>query len=107
MIRAKVIGATGYGGVGIVELLLQHPDVEITCLAAKADVGKRLSEVYPHLLGHCDMPIVDADSDESRGAAPASGRAKARGPRKPAPALRNAVLRKSLRWIMVRTLCGR
>jgi N-acetyl-gamma-glutamyl-phosphate reductase len=64
MIRAKVIGATGYGGLGIIELLLQHPEAEIVCLAAKASVGHPISEVYPHLDGHCDLDVIDADGSD-------------------------------------------
>ena len=29
MIQAKIIGAGGYGGVGITELLLKHPKIDI------------------------------------------------------------------------------
>lgn len=61
MIRAKVIGASGYGGVGIVELLVRHPDVSIVALAAAENAGTRLSELYPHLEGYCDLPIVTPD----------------------------------------------
>ena len=59
MITAKVIGAGGYGGVGIVELLLQHPEVKLQTLVAKADVGMPMSTLYPHLKGFCDLPILD------------------------------------------------
>lgn len=62
MIRAKVVGAGGYGGVGITELLLRHPDAEIACLVDVQDVGKPISALYPHLAGFCDMEIVAADS---------------------------------------------
>jgi N-acetyl-gamma-glutamyl-phosphate reductase len=58
VIRVKVIGAGGYGGVGIVELLSAHPQAEIACLVDTADVGTPLSRLYPHLAGFCDMPIV-------------------------------------------------
>ncbi len=61
MIKAKVIGAGGYGGVGITELLLKHPEVEISCLVAKTDVGMKINELYPHLEGFCDMPILPPD----------------------------------------------
>ncbi len=61
MIKAKVIGAGGYGGVGIVELLCAHPEVEITALVAQADVGMPMSELYPHLAGFCDVPILPPD----------------------------------------------
>lgn len=59
MIRAKVIGAGGYGGVGIVELLASHPGAEIACLVDVTDVGAPLSKLYPHLTGFCDITIVD------------------------------------------------
>ncbi|MBR4652723.1 MAG: N-acetyl-gamma-glutamyl-phosphate reductase [Kiritimatiellae bacterium] len=60
-IKVKVVGATGYGGLGIIELLLRHPQVEIGALVAREAVGQRMSEVYPHLAGFCDMPILAAD----------------------------------------------
>lgn len=58
MIRAKVIGAGGYGGVGITELLLRHPEAQLVCLVAKNDVGMKMSDLYPHLQGYCDLPIL-------------------------------------------------
>jgi N-acetyl-gamma-glutamyl-phosphate reductase len=61
MIRAKIIGAGGYGGVGIAELLSQHPSAEVACLVDMADVGAPISRLYPHLAGICDLPIVAPD----------------------------------------------
>lgn len=69
MIRVKVIGATGYGGVGITELLLQHPEAELVALVAREDVGLPISKVYPHLEGFCDLPVLAAD--DPRANAPA------------------------------------
>lgn len=60
-IRAKVIGAGGYGGVGITELLTSHPSASIACLVDVQDTGKRISDLYPHLTGFCDMPIIAPD----------------------------------------------
>ena len=62
MIKAKIIGAGGYGGVGIIELLLSHPEVEISALVAKNDVGMPISTLYPHLAGHCDKPVLSPDA---------------------------------------------
>ncbi|MEI6563767.1 MAG: N-acetyl-gamma-glutamyl-phosphate reductase [bacterium] len=59
MIKAKVIGAGGYGGVGIIELLAAHPEAKMTCLVDVTDVGAPISALYPHLTGFCDMVIVD------------------------------------------------
>jgi len=60
MIKAKVVGAGGYGGVGITELLLSHKGAKIACLVDVTDVGTPISALYPHLRGFCDMPIIDA-----------------------------------------------
>jgi N-acetyl-gamma-glutamyl-phosphate reductase len=59
VIRAKVIGAGGYGGVGIIELLAAHPEVRLACLVDVTDVGAPISKLYPHLTGFCDMQIVE------------------------------------------------
>ncbi len=69
MIRVKVVGATGYGGVGITELLLQHPEAQLVALVAREDVGLPISAVYPHLEGFCDLPVLAAD--DPRAAEPA------------------------------------
>jgi len=64
VVRAQIVGATGYGGVGMVELLLRHPEIEIVSLLAKADTGRPLSAFYPHLRGFCDLVVEE--SDEAR-----------------------------------------
>lgn len=65
MLRAKVVGAGGYGGAGITELLVRHPEVEIACLVSPSDTGRKMSEVYPHLTGFCDRTIVGVDDPET------------------------------------------
>ena len=63
MIKARVIGAGGYGGVGISELLLNHPHAEIAELVDIENAGTPLSSLYPHLAGSIDKPILaPADS---------------------------------------------
>jgi N-acetyl-gamma-glutamyl-phosphate reductase len=61
MIRVKIVGALGYGGVGITELLLRHPEFELAVLVDREDVGNSISSVYPHLKGFCDLPILAPD----------------------------------------------
>ena len=61
MITAKIVGAGGYGGVGITELILRHPNVSIGCMVSLSDTGKLMSDVYPHLKGKCDIEIVSPD----------------------------------------------
>lgn len=66
-LKAKIVGAGGYGGVGLMEILSRHPEVEIACLVAKDDVNKPVTDVYPHLHGFLEMPILAADAPEAQG----------------------------------------
>lgn len=66
MIKAKVVGAGGYGGIGIVELLHSHPSAKLSCLVDVENIGAPISKLYPHLAGFCDNVIVDPSSPEAR-----------------------------------------
>ena len=62
--KIGIIGASGYGGVQLVRLLLEHPQVEIVYLGGDSSAGKQYSSLYPHL-GHCvDLNIEKIDLDE-------------------------------------------
>jgi len=63
VVRAQIVGATGYGGLGMVELLLRHPHFTISGLLAKTDVGRPLSDFFPHLRGFCDRVVEEAEPE--------------------------------------------
>jgi N-acetyl-gamma-glutamyl-phosphate reductase len=63
MVRIQIVGATGYGGLGMIELALRHPQLEIGSLLAKSDVGRPVSDFFPHLRGFCDQPVEDASPE--------------------------------------------
>ena len=65
MIKAKIVGAGGYGGVGITELLLRHPQAQIACLVDTENVGTPMSGLYPHLTDFCDMKIVAPEDPQA------------------------------------------
>lgn len=60
-IKVGIIGAGGYGGCGAIELLLNHPHAEIGALIDKQEVGSPISDLYPHLTGFCDLPLIDPE----------------------------------------------
>lgn len=63
MIKAAVLGATGYAGAELVRLLAGHPDVTITYLASHSYAGKRFSDIYPGMRSVVDT-VLSEDSIE-------------------------------------------
>ena len=57
MKKAIIVGATGFGGLGLIEILLRHPEIEIKQLIARKDINSPVSKVFPHLSGFCDITI--------------------------------------------------
>jgi N-acetyl-gamma-glutamyl-phosphate reductase len=62
MIKVGIAGATGYAGIELIRILLGHPEVKITKLAAKMD-GKpqKISDIFPSLTGQIDLVCTDLD----------------------------------------------
>ncbi|MBI3365093.1 MAG: N-acetyl-gamma-glutamyl-phosphate reductase [Ignavibacteriae bacterium] len=55
LIRAAVIGASGYSGAELLRLLSLREDVQIQVVTAKNSVGKKVNEVYPVFSGAIDL----------------------------------------------------
>ncbi len=47
MINVGIIGATGYAGEELIDILLRHPDVRITNISAKIDNPQLISDIFP------------------------------------------------------------
>ena len=68
MIRARVVGAGGFGGANIIELLTAHPEAEIVSLVDVEGTGLPISAKHTHLKGICDLTVSapdDAPWDDS------------------------------------------
>ncbi len=66
MKKAIIIGATGFGGLGLIDILSKHPEIKVTGLAA-LDHGNRISDMYPHLRGICDLDVKPPDNIDAEG----------------------------------------
>ena len=62
--RVAIIGASGYGGIQIVRLLLNHPHFEISYLGGKRTSGKRWNSLFPFLFIKSDPKIFDIDIEK-------------------------------------------
>lgn len=69
MIRAAIVGASGYTGVELVRILAGHPHVRITAVTSEQSAGKRLSDIFPSLRGVCDMTLSPLDPERICGVA--------------------------------------
>jgi len=59
-----IVGASGYGGVQLVRLLMEHPGVEIVYLGGESSAGKPFSDLYPHLSPFVDLTIESIDLEK-------------------------------------------
>ncbi|MEL6725072.1 MAG: N-acetyl-gamma-glutamyl-phosphate reductase, partial [Pseudomonadota bacterium] len=60
-LKAAVLGASGYTGAETVRLLAGHPKVEAVAATGHSLAGKQLSQIFPHLAGPTDLPVVKAE----------------------------------------------
>ncbi len=62
-IRVAIAGATGYTGEELIRLLLHHPHVELTYLAASAKWERptATSDVFPRFARQLDLPVESLD----------------------------------------------
>ena len=47
LIKAAIVGATGYAGQELLRLLLRHPDVEVVSIGSRSYDGQPMKDVYP------------------------------------------------------------
>ena len=67
MIKAGIIGATGYAGSELVRILSSHPDTVITYLGSHSYAGKKYSDIYPFFTGICDTILSDDNTEKAAG----------------------------------------
>lgn len=59
MIKAGVVGGTGYTGVELLRLLAQHPQVELTAITSRGEAGTRVADMFPSLRRRVDLCFSD------------------------------------------------
>lgn len=64
MIKAGIVGATGYAGAELVKILSMHPDVELVFLGSRGYAGQNFADVYRNMYEIVDISCMD-DGDTS------------------------------------------
>ena len=61
MLRAAVIGATGYAGAELVRILSGHPDVALSVITSRQHARIPYDAIYPALKGFVNLDCADSD----------------------------------------------
>ena len=62
LIRAGIVGGTGYTGVELLRLLAAHPAVELTVITSRGDAGTAVAAMFPNLRGRIDLAFTAPDA---------------------------------------------
>lgn len=63
MIRAGIVGGTGYTGVELLRILALHDEVEVAVVTSRSDDGLRVDALYPSLRGSIDVNFTKPELD--------------------------------------------
>ena len=64
MIKAGIIGSTGYAGQELVRLLMQHKDVEVVWFGSRSYIDEKYANVYRNMFEIVDAKCMDDNMEE-------------------------------------------
>ena len=64
MIKASVVGGTGYAGQELIRILMRHPEVEIVTVGSRSYAGQKFSDVYANYENITDLICEAANIQE-------------------------------------------
>lgn len=59
MIKAGIVGGTGYTGVELLRLLAQHPQVELRVITSRKEAGTPVADMFPSLRGRVELAFTE------------------------------------------------
>jgi N-acetyl-gamma-glutamyl-phosphate reductase len=59
MIKAGIVGGTGYTGVELLRLLARHPGAELTVITSRGEAGTAVADMFPSLRGSVNLKFSD------------------------------------------------
>jgi N-acetyl-gamma-glutamyl-phosphate reductase len=67
MIKVGIVGGTGYTGVELLRLLVQHRGVELRAITSRKEAGTPVTRMFPGLRGHVDLAFTEPGAEGLRG----------------------------------------
>ena len=59
--KIGVLGASGYAGGELLRLLSEHPDFEVSYIAAGSNAGEKITDLHSHLITYGDQRFAGTD----------------------------------------------
>ncbi len=67
MLKAGIVGGTGYTGAELIRLLSRHPLARAAAITSRSEAGTAVADLFPSLRGYTDLEFVTPDSGEMDG----------------------------------------
>ncbi|GAB2198785.1 N-acetyl-gamma-glutamyl-phosphate reductase [Sessilibacter sp. MAH4] len=64
MVKVGIVGATGYTGVELLRVLVNHPQAEVVAVTSRSEAGVKVSDYFPSLRGRLELTFTDPTFDE-------------------------------------------
>ena len=64
MIKVGILGASGYTGLELIRILLNHPHIKIFTITSEKYSGNKISDVFPSFKGHLDLKYEALSPEE-------------------------------------------
>lgn len=58
-IKVGIVGGTGYTGVELLRLLVQHPNAKLTAITSRSEAGMPVADMFHNLRGWTDLKFVE------------------------------------------------
>lgn len=61
MINVGIVGGTGYTGVELLRILVQHPQVKLQRITSRSEAGQHVADMFPNLRRRIDLKFEEPD----------------------------------------------
>lgn len=63
MVRVAICGGSGYTGSELLRILSQHPEAEVTAVTSEKSTGKKVTDLFPHLVKYSGLVYQPMDTE--------------------------------------------
>ena len=65
MIKAGIMGATGYAGAEVLRICASHPEFKVAVITSDSEAGQQIADIYPAFRGIYDNLVLEPHATDS------------------------------------------